>query len=492
MTTKALPFPEVFLDSSDVCQATGQCDCNDCDCACAESANPAAKRALPAGLAGRNVHLASASVSLPLTETYALHYGPFQRPAVLNLPAQALLAQASAGMTLRWADQPTQRALEALWGACVLISADQPAPRPADTSDMLVAWLTITNECPLRCDYCYIPPRGQSASSAMARAIVGATMRSASAHHHARVKFKYGGGEPLLKWPIVAEAHTHARQEAARFGLGLEGVVLSNGVLLTPAILEQMRSLDLRLMISLDGLGSAHDAQRHYANGAGSFTAVERNIRLALEHGIVPDISITISGRNAVQLPNVVGWVLDHNLPFGLNLYRENDCSAGCDDLKGGDEQLLQGLLAAYKVIEQNLPRRSLLGALADRANLSHPHLKTCGAGDHYLAFDCDGRAAKCQMQLGMVVTTADEPDPLSGARGASQGLQNLSVDDKEGCRDCEWKYWCSGGCPLVTYRATGRYDVPSPHCRLYKAIYPEIMRLEGLRLLKYGSAGLL
>ena len=54
------------------------------------------------------------------------------------------------------------------------------------------------------------------------------------------------------------------------------------------------------------------------------------------------------------------------------------------------------------------------------------------------------------------------------------------------GCRDCEWKYWCAGGCPLTTYRATGRYDVKSPNCNIYKAIYPQAMRLEGLRLLKY------
>jgi uncharacterized protein len=59
-------------------------------------------------------------------------------------------------------------------------------------------------------------------------------------------------------------------------------------------------------------------------------------------------------------------------------------------------------------------------------------------------------------------------------------------VDEKEGCRDCTWRYWCSGGCPVATFRATGRYDIKSPNCAIYKAIYPEALRLEGLRLLKY------
>jgi len=45
---------------------------------------------------------------------------------------------------------------------------------------------------------------------------------------------------------------------------------------------------------------------------------------------------------------------------------------------------------------------------------------------------------------------------------------------------------WCAGGCPLATYRATGRYDVKSPNCNIYRALFPEALRLEGLRLLKY------
>lgn len=50
------------------------------------------------------------------------------------------------------------------------------------------------------------------------------------------------------------------------------------------------------------------------------------------------------------------------------------------------------------------------------------------------------------------------------------------------------WRYWCAGGCPVATFAATGRYDVKSPNCGIYKAIYPEALKLEGLRLLKYGG----
>jgi len=106
--------------------------------------------------------------------------------------------------------------------------------------------------------------------------------------------------------------------------------------------------------------------------------------------------------------------------------------------------------------------------------------------GQNYLVFDQHGQVAKCQMHIRKPITNSQVPDPLAIIRADQIGIQNISVDEKEGCKTCEWKYWCAGGCPLATHRATGRYDVKSPNCNIYKALYPEALRLEGLRLLKY------
>jgi uncharacterized protein len=93
-------------------------------------------------------------------------------------------------------------------------------------------------------------------------------------------------------------------------------------------------------------------------------------------------------------------------------------------------------------------------------------------------------------MHLHQAITTASVADPLGIIRSDTIGLQNLAADEKEGCRSCEWKYWCTGGCALATFRATGRYDIQSPNCSIYQALYPEAVRLEGLRLLKYHNEG--
>ncbi len=253
-------------------------------------------------------------------------------------------------------------------------------------------------------------------------------------------------------------------------------------------MVKTLKALGLRLMISLDGLGEVHDRQRVYASGRGSAVDVLEAIELALSHNLIPDVSITVSGRTARDLPEVIRWVMERDLPFGLNFYRENEFSATQTDLQLEEESILAGMRAVFAMIEADLPKRSLLNALVDRANLSFAHLRTCGVGQDYLVFDPQGGVAKCQMEIGKPVATVRVDDPLALIRADSSGIQNLSVEEKEGCRTCTWRYWCAGGCPLATYRATGHYDVKSPLCNIYRAIFPEVLRLEGLRLLRYAE----
>ncbi len=354
------------------------------------------------------------------------------------------------------------------------------------SSEIVSVWFHLTDRCNLRCDYCYLPHVREDMTPEIGRAAVDATFRSALANGFRQVKLKYAGGEPLLRSPLIVELHRYAQSLAEQHGIELEGVVLSNGTLLTAEMVETLKSLGLRLMISLDGLGQHHDAHRRYAGGRGSFADVAEAVDLALANGLTPNISVTVSSRTVIGLPDVMAWILERELPFSLNFYRENELSASHEDMQLDEQKIVDGMLAAFKVIEENLPRRPFLGGIIDRANLSASHTHTCGVGQNYLVFDQNGQVAKCQMYIRKPVTDVNVADPLAVIRADQVGIQNLSVEEKEGCKSCEWKYWCAGGCPLETYRATGRYDVKSPNCNIYKALFPEALRLEGLRLLKY------
>jgi uncharacterized protein len=368
------------------------------------------------------------------------------------------------------------------------ILVDDQLPAPPPPSDVLVAWLHVTNACNLRCTYCYLAKTNEAMSAETGRAAVDAIIRSALQHGYRAIKLKFAGGEASLNFALVWELHDYAQSAATTHGLALEAVVLSNGVGVSRAGLRELQRRGIRLMISLDGFAADNDSQRVFANGRGSFAAVARTIDRAQAIGLRPDISITVSGQTAGGLAALVEWLLDRDLPFNLNFYRENDCSAGFSALQLDERRIVDGMLAAFGVIERQLPARSLLAALVDRANLATAHSKTCGVGESYMVIDQHGGVAKCQMEIEQPVTSVYAADPLGVIRADTIGVRNLPVQEKAGCRDCAWQLWCAGGCAVATFRATGRYDVQSPNCGIYTALYPAAVRLEGLRLLKYGA----
>ncbi|HRQ25115.1 MAG TPA: SPASM domain-containing protein, partial [Anaerolineales bacterium] len=99
------------------------------------------------------------------------------------------------------------------------------------------------------------------------------------------------------------------------------------------------------------------------------------------------------------------------------------------------------------------------------------------------LVINHEGALAQCQMLLEKPVSHTLTDNLILQVRNGP--IKNLSVDEKHTCSTCSYRYRCAGGCPLETYRASGRWDVPSPNCRIYKTLFPHALRLEGLRLLK-------
>ncbi len=419
--------------------------------------------------------------SIVLDDAYAVVFVPsVSRIAVLNKAAQQLLAR----LPLAPAHCPPDvYAALALLYTCGLATA-QPTPTlpPPPESESLVAWLHLTNACNLRCQYCYIRKSDEQMDDATAHAAIDTVIRSAVQHGYPQIILKYAGGEPGLQLKLIARIHRYAQQQAHAHGLHLQAGILTNGTTLTARAVQLLHELGIQITISLDGGAAAHNHLRPTQHNNGSFERVTAGITTAIAGGLRPDIAVTVTAHNVTELPNLVAWLLDHNLRFSLSLYRDQQGDAE-PVLQANEQYIIAGLRAAYAVLAQRPPTWSVLATLLDRTDSSAAHQRACAAGHNYLVIDQHGNIAQCQMTLDQPVTTLATPDPLSLIRASNIGVKSIPVDQKQGCRVCEWRYWCAGGCAVATHRATGSYDRPSPNCAIYKALYPELIRLEGLRL---------
>ncbi|CAK8714198.1 Radical SAM protein [Candidatus Electronema halotolerans] len=463
--------PQVFFTRTAAAAVQAQCDC-----ACS-LALPLPAAVLPPA-ADTLCQVDSSTVFLPLNADYQISLNRHSAIGLLNHPAAEMaayfqnphrLADIPAAWKDTWGAAAVQDTLAQMTAFNLLTPAACPQEPPAEIPDTLSVWLHLTDRCNLRCAYCYRPHQPLDMPPATGKAAIAATFRSAAAHQYCRVKLKYAGGEPLLCFPLAAELHQYAQDQAGRHGLELDGVILSNGTLLTEEIIELMQQLGLRLMISLDGL---RDTPRCDAAGKDSAAAAMEAIELALSCGLTPDISVTVSKDSVDGLSELTQWLLARKLPFSFNFCRDNAC-APTHATKLEEGRIISGMQAAFKVIEADLPDHSLLASLLDRADLSAAHKHACGAGSSYVVFDCAGQAHSCQMRMNRPLATAQDDNPLTLLRAAWP--QHFSVAEKASCKNCAWKYWCAGGCPLA---------VTSSACPIYKALFPAVLRLEGLRLL--------
>ena len=430
-----------------------------------------------------------ATQEITLNDSYKMFFGPHHKPVVVIDAGGDIIDLLKVGgdASLIIDDPELYTVFLRLINCGLLINKNKNSSHSEEMIS-LTAWMHMTDRCNLRCHYCYLPHVREDMSYEIGVQCVDAIFRSAKSNNLNHIKLKYAGGEPLLNFPIINKVHRYAKMVAQNNNISLNGVVLSNGTLLTEIIIEQMKELQLRLMISVDGIGEVHDLHRPYAGNKGSFTDVKKAIQMALNLDLKPHLSVTISSRTVEYLDELLSWIVSMDLPFNLNFYRENELSASFTDMQMDEEKIIQGMLSAYEIIKSNLPKRSLLSSLVDKGDLSHSHLRTCGVGQNYLVFDQNGMVSKCQMLISKPITNNKVFDPLKVVREDKSNLQNLPVLEKDVCKSCEWKFWCAGGCSLSTYRATKSYNLNSPNCKIYKAIYPEAVKLEGFRIIYYAN----
>jgi MoaA/NifB/PqqE/SkfB family radical SAM enzyme len=145
--------------------------------------------------------------------------------------------------------------------------------------------IAVTNACNARCRFCSFP-------QVAAKDRVGADPERLFKGLHALKKagvhyLSITGGEPLL-YPDLLPALDLGRH------LGLKMILCSNGALLTPALIDKLKALDLHtLIISLDA-ASAQEHDEH--RGLPGLTAhIREMIPLLRQAGLAPVASVTLS-----------------------------------------------------------------------------------------------------------------------------------------------------------------------------------------------------
>jgi uncharacterized protein len=457
----------------------------DSDCACSSSANSFNGNAASALSLEGEVLLENAQYwrVATLISGYELLISSRSRASlvVINAPAREILNFFSEprdpgnwpyNSSIDYLD--VQRAVVQFYEAGLLRKVATRSEETIFTSDVLPleSWLYLTRACNLACAHCFVSKDVRRMSLETGLTAVEKLFALAQQNGHPQVKIKYAGGEPTMNWDLIPALHQRAKSLAEKTGLRFSEVLITNATLLNRERLRFIKDNKIRLSISMDGFGDGHDRQRPVLNGNQTFKRVLQSVCLALEMGLSPYLIMSITRLNLHEVPALVAFALRHRLLLNLSFYRPHVAN---DPLVADTTELIQVLQKALKVIELKMPDYNFMAALIDRSNFSAAHEHVCGAGRNYLSIDTDGTVLPCHMltgynQPGIPLQTVESP--------RFQGFFNPKIDLRNGCNTCEWRYWCAGGCPIHAKNVLGTSNASSPYCSVYKAIYPELVKL--------------
>jgi uncharacterized protein len=154
-----------------------------------------------------------------------------------------------------------------------------------DSAELNVTLLT-TLQCNFACDYCFqgdhgdYNQRADRMSAATAVRVAAWIERELDRVHPEKFVLTFFGGEPLLNLPVMYDLAERAWHAATERGIALYVNIITNGLLLTPEVVDRMLPFGLNgIKITLDGDRDTHNRMRPLRGGQGTFDRIVENVR---------------------------------------------------------------------------------------------------------------------------------------------------------------------------------------------------------------------
>lgn len=309
--------------------------------------------------------------------------------------------------------------------------------------------LTIcpTMGCNFDCPYCFEDHTAGKMTAAVQDDVVELAKRMMDASCSKDLTVTWFGGEPLLAADVIESLTVRLKALVKERAGDYSASIVSNGYLLDRDNVALLEAADIEsIQVTLDGIGKAHDATRHLANGKPTFERIIANLREPIPFSV--DIRHNVHEDNHDQIEVLKAFVEQLAIESGnkIGYYPAPVSGSSVADERGKQVSLLCGGASAEVGIKHD----------SQRFSVGRGHY--CGAHNLWsVGIDEKGRLQKCweavdkpHISFG-VAHDWDPSDPLATASNPDNLIKYLNtaapVPDDE-CRECVWLPACVGGCP--------------------------------------------
>ncbi len=339
--------------------------------------------------------------------------------------------------------------------------------------------LHVAHDCNIRCAYCFASQGDFKGDRSLMSYEVGKKaldLLVANSGNRRNLEVDFFGGEPLMNFEVVKQLVAYGRSIESEHNKNFRFTLTTNGVLLNDEIIDYVNEHMSNVVLSIDGRKEVNDKMRYTISGGGTYDIIVEKFKRLVE-------------KRAGKSYYVRGTFTKHNLDFAKDVIHLADLGFKSTSV----EPVVAKPTDSYAITEEdiaylNKQYEELAQEMVDRHNTENAfsffhfaldmgqgpcvvkRLSGCGAGSEYLAITPEGDIYPCHQFVG------DEHfkmgNVLAGILdfGLTNQFKNAHVYNKEKCRTCWAKFYCSGGCHANAYNFN--HDIFIPYdlgCELEK-----------------------
>lgn len=188
---------------------------------------------------------------------------------------------------------------------------------PKHKSKVKALSLIMSEECPFRCVYCihfanskHYYNKEKMMTFEIAKSSIDSYIKLMLENGESDFYINFGGGEPLLNYPLIAILLPYIKQCEALHNIKIKLGINTNLALLTKEMAETLTSYDVEIATSLDGTKKGNDKVRLSKNLSGTYDSIIRGFNVLKELGHPLDgFAMTVTEANLSDIDTeIIDW----------------------------------------------------------------------------------------------------------------------------------------------------------------------------------------
>lgn len=347
----------------------------------------------------------------------------------------------------------------------------------------VVLILDLTNDCNLRCSYCYASGGEHADCLSVSDAVLA--IEKFYNRFKCQIQVLFHGGEPLLCFDSIQKIISIT--ETKDFSNYISWFIQTNGVLLSQEKIDFLKYNNVNIGISLDGVTDESNCSRKKINGQPSTKETISALNLLHKSGISTSILTVVNANNYSLILHELKILISMGIRnVALNPYisagRGSIANLGVtnEQMFNLFKDLSDMILSLYYkdniiFIEKNLFH--IVKKIVTGGNSYMCMSNPCGAGLSQFTVDPNADVYPCADLCGQkhfrLGNIGEDFFPMIPSCEGWREIRSYKLQNLTGCKKCTLIKTCPAGCSVRCYYSNDSVHSTDPLCGFYKLILP-------------------